>query len=95
MSEVRTKSAVVERDSHSKIASSEPPYEMIIQQITYLMSTITNQNANNKWQNGSEHNNGNEKFSNTRTQRPKKERKDMTCWGCGGTGHRWRECSTP
>ena len=19
----------------------------------------------------------------------------MTCWGCGGTGHSWRECSTP
>ena len=19
----------------------------------------------------------------------------MKCWGCGGTGHSWRECSTP
>ena len=20
---------------------------------------------------------------------------DMKCWECGGTGHSWRECSTP
>ena len=42
-------------------------------------------------QNGPRHNSGNGKFPNTRTQRPKKDRKDMICWGCGGTGHRWRE----
>ena len=28
-------------------------------------------------------------------QRPKQDRKNMTCWGCGGTGHSWSECSTP
>ena len=77
------------------MASSEPPYEAITQLITYLMPTITNQNANNNGQNGSRHNNGNGKFSNKKTQGPKKERKDITCWGCIGTGHSWRECSTP
>ena len=25
----------------------------------------------------------------------KKDRKDMISWGCGGTGHGWRECLTP
>ena len=64
------------------MASSDPPYEVITQQIAYLMSTITNQNANNNnGQNGSRSNNGNGKVSNTKTQRPKKERKDMTCMG--------------
>ena len=38
---------VVELDLQSKMASSDPPYEAIMQQITYLMSAITNQNANN------------------------------------------------
>ena len=47
VSEVRTKSAVVEIESQSKVASSETPYEAVMQQITYLMSSITNQNANN------------------------------------------------
>ena len=59
------------------------------------MSTITNENANNNGQNGPRHNNGNGKFPNMRTQRPKKNRKYMICWGCGGTRHGWRECSTP
>ena len=95
-SEVRAKSAIVELDSQSKMASSDPLYEVITQQIAYLMSVITNENANNdKGQNGSRCNNGNGKFSNTKTQRPKKERKDVTCWGCRGTGHVWRECPTP
>ena len=65
------------------MASSDPPYEAIMQQITYLMPMITNWNANNNGQNGSRHNNRNGKFSNTKTQRPKKERNDMTCLGCG------------
>ena len=47
VSEVRAKSAVVEIESQSKMASSELPYEAITQQIAYLMSAITNQNANN------------------------------------------------
>ena len=59
------------------------------------MSTITNQNASNNGENGARHNNGNGKFPNTKTQRPKKDQKDMLCWGCGGTGHGWRECLTP
>ena len=25
----------------------------------------------------------------------KRDGKDMKCWGCGGRGHSWRECSTP
>ena len=28
-------------------------------------------------------------------QGPKKDWKDMCCWGCGGTMHGWRECLTP
>ena len=38
VSEVRAKSAVAKIESQSKAASSEPPYEAIMQQITYLMS---------------------------------------------------------
>ena len=91
VSEVRPKSVVVEVETQPKVASSEPPYEAITQQITYLMSAITNQNANNNGQNGPRCNNGNGIFPNARTQRPKKDRKDMICWGCGGTGHGWRE----
>ena len=60
--EVRTKSAVADLSSHSKIASSDPPYEGITQQIAYLMSTVTNQNANKNGQNGPRCNNGNGKF---------------------------------
>ena len=45
---------------------------MITQQITYLMSAITNQNTTN---NSARHNNGNGKISNTKTQRPVKDRK--------------------
>ena len=94
--EARATSAVVDIDSKSKVASSDRPYEVITQQIAYLMSTITNQNPNkNKGQNGSKCNNGKGKTMNTKTQRPKKDRKDMTCWGCAGTGHEWRKCSTP
>ena len=94
-SEVRAKSAVVEMYTQPKATSSEPRYEAITQQITYLMSAITIQNASNNRQNGMRCNNGNEKFSNTKTQRPKKDQKDMLCWGCGDTGHGWRECLAP
>ena len=95
VSEVRAKSAVVETDSQSKAASSEPPYEVIMQEITYLMSIITKQNANNNGENGPRCNNGNGKFPNVKTQRLKKDNKHMTCWGCEGTGLGWRECLTP
>ena len=77
------------------MVSSDLPYEGITQQITYLISPITNQNSNNNGQNGSKCNNGNGKIPNTKTQRPKKDRKDMIHWGCGGTGHGWKEYSTP
>ena len=66
-----------------------------MQQIVYLMSAITNQNTSNNGQNGVRHNNGNWKFPNMKTQRPKRDQKDMLCWGCRGTGHGWRKCSTP
>ena len=78
----------------SKATSSEPPYDAITQQIAHLMSTITNQNASNNGQNGARHNNGSGKYPITKTQMPKRL-KDMFCWGCGGTGHGWRECLTP
>ena len=92
VSEARAKSAVVGIDLKSKegqfwsILWSDP------QQIAYLMSAITNQNTNN---NSVGHNNGNGKIPNTRTQRPKQDKKDRICWGCGGIGHGYRECATP
>ena len=46
--EVRTKSAVVGANLQPKVASSDPPYEVIMQQITYLMSAITNQKSSKK-----------------------------------------------
>ena len=46
VSEVRAKSAVVGTDFQPKVASFDPPDEIITQQIAYLMSTITNQNTN-------------------------------------------------
>ena len=67
MSEARARSAVVELETQSEVASSESPYEAIMQEIAYLMSTITNQNANNNGQHGLRCNNGNGKFPNTRT----------------------------
>ena len=96
MSEVRAKSTVVGTNSQAKVASSDPPYEALTQQITYLMSAINNQNSSkNNECNGSKPSNGNSKFSSTKFQRPKRDRRDMKCWGCGGTGHSWRECTTP
>ena len=59
-----------------------------MQQIAYLMSAITNQNTSNNGQNGVRCNQWEwEIFLITKTQRPKKDQKDMCCWGCGGTGH--------
>ena len=96
MSDARAKSTVVGTDLQAKMASSDPPYEALTQQIPYLMSAITNQNSRkHNEHNGSKLSNGNVKFSSTKFQRPKWDRKDMKCWGCGGPGHSWRECSTP
>ena len=62
--EARAKSAVVETDSQSKVAKSDPSYEAITQYIAYIMSTITNQNTNKiNVQNGPKWNNGDMKFS--------------------------------
>ena len=51
VSEVRAKSAVVGTASASqaKVASSDPPYEALTQQIAYLMSVITNQIRVKQW----------------------------------------------
>ena len=98
VSEARAKSAVVGTASASqvKVASSDPPYEALTQQIAYLMSAITNQNlSKSNGCNGSKPSNGNGKYSSTKFQRPKRDRKDIKCWEGGGTGHSWRECSTP
>ena len=101
VSEARTKSAVVGTDTalQVKVASSEPSYEALTQQIAYLMSAITNQtnqnSSKNNGCNGSKSSNGNGKYSSSKFQKPKRDRKDMKCWGCGGSGHSWRECSTP
>ena len=78
MAKARAKSAVVGTDLQSEAASSDPPYEEITQQITYLMSAITNQNLNkNNEHNGSKQSKGNGTFSNKKFQRSKKDRKDM------------------
>ena len=95
----RAKSAVVGADTDSQVkgASSEPSYEAITQQIAYLMAAVTNKTNPNLNKNGgcTEFKpNGNGKYSSTTFQRPKGD-KNMTCWGCGGSGHSWRECSTP
>ena len=39
--------------------------------------------------------NGKSKYPSTMFQRPKRDKKNMMCWGCGGSGHSWIECSTP
>ena len=96
VSEVRAKSTVVGINSQAKVTSSDPPYEVLTQQIAYLMSAITNQNlGKNNECNRSKQSNGNGKFSNTNSLRPERDRKDMKSWGCWGTRHSWRECSPP
>ena len=54
VSEVRAKSAVVgaDTDSLAKGTSSESSYEVITQQIAYLMSAVTNQTSPNQNKNG-------------------------------------------
>ena len=80
----RAKSAIVETELQSKATRSDLPYEAITQQIAYLMSAITNHNlSKNNECSISKQSNGNGKFSKTKFQRSKKDRKDMKCWGCG------------
>ena len=67
--EARAKSAVVKLETHPKVPSSDQLYEAITQQIAYLMSTITNQNASNNGQNGPRHNNGGGKFAKPKGQK--------------------------
>ena len=100
VSEVRAKSVVVgaDTDSAEAKASSEPSYETITQQIAYLMSAAANQTNPNLTKTSGHLGfkpNGNIKCSSSVFQRSKHDRKNMTCCGCGGTGHSWRECSTP
>ena len=69
-----------------------------MQQIAYLMSAVTNQTNPNLNKNGGctgFKTNGNGNYPSITFQRPQKDKKSMTCWGCGGLGHSWRECSTP
>ena len=96
----RAKSAVVRADTDSveKKASSEPSYEVITQQIAYLISAVANQtNLNPTKTHGCAgfKPTGNGNYPSNTFQRPKCDRKNVTCWGCGRTGHSWRECSTP
>ena len=78
VSKARAKSTTVGTDLQVKMASSDPPYEALTQQIAYLMSAITKQNSSqNNECNGSKQGNGNVKFSTTKFQRPKRDRKDM------------------
>ena len=96
----RAKSAVVGTDTDSQVkgASSGSSYEAITQQTAYLMSAVTSQTNQNLNKNGGcmgFKSNGNGKYSSTMFQRPKRDKINMTCWGCGGSGHSWRECSTP
>ena len=79
-------------------ASSELSFEAITQQIAYLMSAVANQTNLDQTKTSGHPGfkcNGNSKYSANIFQRPKCDRKNMTCWGCGGYGHSWRECSTP
>ena len=100
VSEARAKSAVVGADTDlaETSVSSEPSYKAIMQQTAYLMSAVANQtNPNLTKTRGCTgfKPNGNGKYSSNTFQRPKCSRKNMTCWGCRGTRHSWRKCSTP
>ena len=100
VSKVRARSAVMgaDTDSADKKASSKPSYEVIMQQIAYLMSDVANQTNPNSSKTGGHTGfkpNKIGKYPSSTFQRPKHDRKNMTCWECGGTGHSWREYSTP
>ena len=100
VSKGRAKSAIVgtNTDLAEAKVGSEPSYEAITQQIAYLMSAVANQvnpelTKPSGWLRFKP--TGNNKYSSNAFQRPKHDRKNMTCWGCGGNRHSWRECSTP
>ena len=100
VSKGRAMSAIVgiNTDLAEAKASSEPSYEAITQQIAYLMSAVANQVNPGSTKPSvclGFKSNGNNKYSSNTFQMPKHNRKNMVCWGCGGTGHSWRECSTP
>ena len=94
--EVRAKSAVVGEDTDSleTKVSSEPSYKVITQQIDYLISAVANQ-TNPNLTKTSGHSGFKPSGIGKYSSRPKHDRKNMMCLGCGGTGHSWRECSTP
>ena len=100
VSKGRTKSAIAwtNTDLAKSKASSEPSYKAITQQIGYFMSAVAKQvMAEQTKPSGCLGFKSNEtnKYSSNASQRPKHDQKNMICWGCGGTGHSWRECSTP
>ena len=91
MSKVRTKSTVVGTDTDLQVkgASSEP---------SYLKSAVTNQTNMNLNKNGGHigfKSNGKGKYPSSTFQKSKRDKKNMTCWGCGISGHSWKVCSTP
>ena len=99
VSKGRAKPAIVgaNTDLGEAKASSEPSYEAITQKIAYLMSAVANQvNPELTKTSGCLQfkPNGSNKYSSKMFQRPKHDRKNMNCWGCGRSGHSWRECST-
>ena len=67
--EAKAKSAVVKLEAQPKATSSDQSPEAVTQQITYLMSAITNQNVNNNGQIGPNHNNGVENLLNLKDQK--------------------------
>ena len=92
VSEGRAKSAIAgtNTDLAKSKASSEPSYKAITQQIAYLMSAVAKQVMPELTKPsgclGFKSNETNQ-YSSNASQRPKCDRKNMTCWGCGGTGH--------
>ena len=72
VSEARAKSTVVGTDTalQAKVVNSDPSYEVLTQQIAYLMSAITNQTnqnlSKNNGCNGSKSSSGNGRYSSTK-----------------------------
>ena len=77
----RAKSAVVGSDTAPQVkgVGSEPSYEALTQQIAYLMSAVSNQTnqklSKSKECDGSKSSNGNVKYSYTKFQKPKRDKK--------------------
>ena len=92
----RVKSAIVGTNTGlaETKARSEPSYKAITQQIAYLMSAVANQVKPEPTKSSGclgFKSNENNKYSSNTFQKPKRDRKNMTCWGHGGTRHSWRE----